>query len=165
MILLVCLILLILSFTVHLLWWRIKMPTHTTGVLLLIFFAMPIAYAIYLFCFEHAITLSLYEHTRLILLYVSCSFIYVIVYSAIEQQSPTLGMVSFIDQHHALGCTDNALMDFLNVDDEIKKRLSLMARSGWLTYKKDRWYLTKSGRRIARIFQCAASIFGLKRGG
>lgn len=164
MIIIICLGMLLLSFIIHLLWWRIKMPSRTTGMLLLIFLSVPaILFALGLS--RYITPDTTYSLSRLLLLYSTCSLVYVILYSAIEQQSPTLGMVSFINKHSERGCDDEALMLFLNAGEEIKKRLNLMQQSGWVIQQGQRWHLTKNGKRIAQLFQAAASIFGIKRGG
>lgn len=154
--------LLFLSFAIHVLWWRVRMPARTTNALLLVFFCMPFI-VVYGFHLQAA-----YTHTDMIrmgLLYTSCSLVYIILYSAIEQQSPTLRIIHFINHQGKSGCNNQSLISHLQANDEIKKRLELMEQGGWITPVQNRWQLTKKGWRIAFLFENTAAIFGIKSGG
>lgn len=158
MILFTAVALLFFAFMTHIVWWRVKRPAHTTSALLLLFIGFFII-AI------SALSLSFIEVMRLGLLYISCALSYIILYSAIEQQSPTLAMIHYIDLHGEKGCDDESLAHSLCTKSEIMKRLTLMEQSDWLLQKNMRWYLTKKGRRLAYLFDYAAKLFGLKIGG
>ncbi len=97
--------LLFIAFLLHILWWRIRMPVTSTGVLLLVFFVTPII--IVSFC---NMQMTMADFLRLILLYSSCALVYIILYSAIEQQSPTLAIVNTINSRGERGCEEDALL-------------------------------------------------------
>lgn len=164
MIILDCFAMLLIAFIAHLIWWRISMPSRTTAALLVIFLATPLL--LYVLGIQHfSFEDEKFTHARLLLLYISTSLVYVILYSAIEQQSPTLSMVNFLKQHQDRGCDDESLIAFCNTNNDISKRLLLMQQSGWVKYTNQRWHLTPSGLRVAKLFHTGANLFGLKVGG
>ncbi len=142
------------------------MPPNTTSALLFIFFGILIFSIIgYIWLSETPIILQLGEMIRFILLYTSCTLVYIILYSAIEQQSPTLAIINYINQHGKSGCDDQSLNKYLNASEGIEQRLSVIVQSGWIQSTESGWRLTKKGFRIAYIFEYAATIFGLNKGG
>jgi len=166
MILLLTSLLLLLSFTLHLIWWRKKMPIQTTKILLCVFFGMLIL-SITIYCSVHTswIALSFSEIMRFILLYSSCAFVYIILYSAIEQQSPTLAILHYIDSRGIHGCDGKSLVHYLSTLEEVKQRLFRMEQGEWIILMQGNWCLTKKGRYIAYLFECAAVFFRLGKGG
>tara|TARA_R110000868_G_scaffold69306_11_gene204266 strand:+ start:615 stop:995 length:381 start_codon:yes stop_codon:yes gene_type:complete len=100
-----------------------------------------------------------------IILYSSSSLVYIILYSAIEQESPTLAIVNFINQTGNSSHDIQSLNTHFNASNEIKNRLTIMEQTGWLTLNGSSWSLTEKGRNIATIFEYAARIFGLNKGG
>lgn len=157
---------LLLSFFIHVLWWRKKMPLNTTSTLLFIFFGTLIG-AIFLFaCYAKTLVRAQFpEVLQFLMLYSSCALVYIILYSAIEQQSPTLAIIDYINQHGENGCDNQSLNRYLNASQELEKRLMLMEQGKWITLTNQGWQLTKKGIRIAQIFEVAAIIFGLNKGG
>ncbi len=162
MVLVIAVALLSLSFATHLFLWRCKVPKHATSTLLLIFFIVPL-----IFCLitNAATMLPLFDILRLALLYFGCTLVYIILYSAIEQQSPTLSIIFCIKNHGITGCSDDALIQYLSADNVIKERLYLMNKEGWLKDSDKGWQLTKKGHRIAHLFDYTANIFCLGYGG
>lgn len=151
------------SFAIHVLWWRISMPVRTTGALLKIFFAsLAIALTIYALTAD---TISMPEIMQFSLLYGSSALVYIILYSAIEQESPTLAIVSYISQQGAERQSEQSLNQIFNGSHEIRQRLMLMQQTGWLNFDGRNWSLTEKGRRIARLFEYGAVMFGLNKGG
>ncbi len=159
--------LLFISFFAHLLWWHVKMPVRTSRALLLIFLVVPIiTFSICkLLGFPFTLSMSLPEIVSLFLFYTSCTLVYICLYSAIEQHSPTLTIITHIDEHGESGCEDNCVVQHLNPNEEIHKRLSIMKQVGWIQETVNNYILTKRGKRIATIFGYGATIFGLKKGG
>ena len=52
------------------------------------------------------IGVSLLDALRVLLFYVSCSLVYVCLYSAIEAQSPSLAIVSYVASCGSAGCSE-----------------------------------------------------------
>lgn len=158
--------LLFLAFMLHVLWWRIKFPVHTTNTLLLVFFATPLfIYVVYIYLFPTLVLFTISDIVRLILFYGSCALVYIILYSAIQQQSPTLAMVLYLYSKGKTGCDEDSLILYLSATNEIQKRFSLMEQGKWIFSLDETWYLTKKGLRAANFFEYSALVFGLKVGG
>jgi hypothetical protein len=156
----------ICSFAIHVLWWKTKMPLRSTAALLSVFFGvLLIALLAYGIWVPALVIAQLPQVFSFILLYSSGSLCYIILYSAIEQESPTLAIVDFINAQGNSGRDIHALNISFNASAEIKSRLTLMEQTGWLAFDGLSWSLTNKGRKIACIFESAATIFGLNKGG
>lgn len=166
MILILCTVLLLSSFVMHLLWWRLHVPKHSTQVLLVIFTLLPIVFwSSTISTMNIWSTFTNYDYLRLILLYMSCSLVYISLYSALEHQSPTLTIIDYIRQQGDEGCSDDGLENFLKPDGEIQRRFLAMDQVGWIKKDDKKWSLTKKGRQIAKLFNLGATILGLPLGG
>src|SRR5262249_15438455 len=88
--------LLFISFCVQLVLWRIFVPGRQIRALLVIFFLVPlIVFGVVQIAGIVLVTLSAAEIVRLAVFYVSCGLMYIVLYSAIEEQSPTLAIISY----------------------------------------------------------------------
>lgn len=157
MIILITILALFTGFCLHVLWWQIAMPRNSTLALLNVF-AWVLCMAL-IFMNDFAVILPF------ALLYLGCALVYIIMYSAIEQQSPTLSIVGLIYSAGHHGCDIQALKQQLKPDAQIKQRLNLIADSGMIMQRQGNWVLTFKGQNWARIFSLAAVVFGLERGG
>jgi len=108
-------------------------------------------------------TLSVAEIVRLGIFYVSCALTYIVLFSAIEQQSPTLAIISYVGERSR--CTAADLVDRFGKGRELSQRIELLARSKFVRHDGDRYRLAPSGRRFAKIFDAANRLFGLESGG
>lgn len=158
MILLIAILMLLGAFSVHLVWWRIKMPKYATKALLILFIIFFIVCALF-------IELTGVELMRLALLYTSCALVYIILYSAVEQQSPTLAIIHYIYRHGENGCNNDDLVSHVSPENEILNRLLQLEMSGWLVCQKGTLYLTDKGRGFAKLFDLSSGVFGTKQGG
>jgi hypothetical protein len=153
--------LLALSFIVQVVLWRLALPRKQTAALLFLFLIVPLIVFDAAAVSGHAIRLSPAELTRAILLYVSCSLAYIVLYSAIENQSPTLAIVSHLATVGAAGCTDPEIFTQFGTEDTLSNRVLAMQQGGWVSRDGDTMRLTPQGRFYARLFQCGSSVVGL----
>ena len=165
MILISAFFLLFISFVVHVVWWRIKVPTNTTRVFLFIFTIVLIMGLMLMQLLELINSYSWHDFMRFFLLYAGSALVYIILYSAIEQQSPTLALIDCISQHGEEGSDEESLKKIINPDKEIEARLLVMRNGRWLQSHDNIWRLTPTGKRIAYLFDYAAVLFGLSLGG
>jgi hypothetical protein len=89
--------LLLISFCSQLLLWRLWIPARQIRAILVIFLLAPllaVAGALIAGVPAFLAAFTAPEITRLVIFYVSCSLVYVVLYSAIEEKSPTLRRVS-----------------------------------------------------------------------
>jgi hypothetical protein len=149
------------SFLVHLVWWRVSLPKRQTRTLLVIFAVVPVLVAFTL----PRLHLSLPQVTLVALFDASCALTYIALYSAIEQQSPTLAIVSRLAAAGDAGCSEGELQQSFGQELPMANRLALMEQSSWLRVDGTSLVLTDEGRFFARLFDRAANVFGLAKGG
>ncbi len=144
--------------------WRIRLPRKHTPALLVLFALVPVV-AMFLGLVFHRLSFTPYDVVRIALLYVSFALGYVVIYSALEQQSPTLSIVAYVRKRGAAGCADSELFDVFGEGRALEGRLDVMSGGGWAEIREGRFKLTSSGRFFANSFALAARVFGLPTGG
>jgi hypothetical protein len=153
--------LLLLAFLAQVAIWRLSLPKSQTRALLVLFALIPpfvfgIAWAT-----QHPIVLSAAELARVGVLYVSCALAYIVLYSAIEMQSPTLAIVSHLAAGGSAGSTDDDLFARFGRDDTLRSRILAIEQGGWVCRTGDVIMLTPSGRFYAGLFDRGSTIVGL----
>jgi len=160
--------LLMLAFVAHVIAWRIHLPRRPIRALLCIFAATPLVALPIYFAIEPLPVLtdtSLADALRILLFYVSCSLVYVVLYSAIEAQSPSLAIVSYIASCGSAGCTEADFADHVIDDESISTRIAAMKAGGMIVINDGKCTLTPAGRLWATLFEFAGDIFRLPLGG
>ena len=102
---------------------------------------------------------------RLALLLASISLAYIAVYSAIEDDSPSMAMVKMAWQAGDKGCAES---DFRAVMDDrlfLDRRIDAMERDGWVDRSGGNLILTPLGRLWATVFFKAQLVLGMDEGG
>jgi len=158
-------VLLLMTFIMHIIWWRLRLPKNAFMALLSLFGSVLIGFSLYGYFHLAILAISIYQLTEFILLYASCALVYIILYSAIEQQSPTLLIIDYLRQFGANGCEEASLYSYIRPEDEMTKRLLLMEQSGLVKIINDCSILSPKGERMAALFYYGARLFGLKSGG
>jgi len=156
--------LLILAFVVHVIIWRVHPPRRSIRALLCIFAATPLVAVPIYFAIEPLPALtdaSLAGALRILLFYVSCSLVYVCVYSAIEVQSPSLAIVLYVASCGSAGCADAEIANHIIGDDSISTRLATMEAGGMIAVSDGKCTLTPAGRLWAAFFEFASNILRL----
>jgi len=157
--------LLLASFLVQLAVWRVAFPRSQTRALLVIFAIVPVAAAVLAFAGNHALRVSPPDATRFLLAYIGFALAYAVLYSAIEHRSPALSIISQVAEAGAEGCSTADLQARFAEDDPIADRVRIMLQGAWLCSSDDLITLTPQGKAYAMIFEYAAGIVGLAKGG
>src|SRR6202521_3942447 len=97
-------VLLALSLLTHLCVWRVRLPQRQIRALLVVFSITPAAVLLAGHLLRMVPALSAAEIVRVALFYASCSLVYIILYTAIEVQSPTLAIVMHVSRAGEEGC-------------------------------------------------------------
>lgn len=156
--------LLLFAFFVHVVIWRLALPRGHTSALLTIFTAVPIVFLCVAF-FAAGFQMAASDILRLALFYASLALMYIVIYSAIEMESATLSIVSFVARAGAAGRTEEELSLKFGRGATIEGRLKEMERGGWIFATPDRLTLTARGKFYATLFDGASTVFGLSKGG
>lgn len=122
---------------VHLILWRVRMPRHHTSALLIIF-ALVFLLAIPVLL---GAVPTWPDRLRIALLYLAASLCYVITYSAIEGDSPTLSLMRLLDQHGKEGMPARDVDHFLAQRPFVKARLAALILSGHVREEGGRYRL------------------------
>ena len=158
--------LLFLSFCAQLVLWRIFIPGRQIRSLLVIFVLVPLIAVGILQITGSPIVLAMLsaaEIVRLAIFYVSCALTYIVLYSAIEEQSPTLR--NYFLCGGKVRCTEADLVDTFGKGRELSQRIELLARSEFVRHEGDRYRLAPAGHRFAKLFDAANRLFGIESGG
>jgi hypothetical protein len=139
-ILLVAIVPFVVALGLHLVWWRIRLPSNQTIALLFIFVAVFAVATVAVFCWIPFVQLL-----RATLLYVASSFSYIITYSGFEGDSPTLGFMRAIDASGDKGLSDAEVSAFLERRPFLQARLAALLRSGHV--REENGYYFVSGHR------------------
>jgi hypothetical protein len=161
-------VLLTLAFVVHVITWRIHRPRRPIRVLLCIFAATPLVAVPIYFAFGSLPAVngaSLADSARILLFYVSFSLVYVILYSAIEVQSPSLAIVSYVASCGSAGCSETDIANHIIDDEGVSARIDSMKAAKMIVIGDGRCALTLSGRLWVELFEFAGNIFRLPLGG
>jgi len=154
--------LLVLAWIAHVVIWRTRLPQHQTRALLFTFAAV---LAVWLFTIDHGST-SLFETLQLSLLYGSVSFCYVITYSAVEGDSPTLSLINLLAEKKDFGVPADEISGFLLQRPFVKARLATLVHSGLVRKEGDRYLITGQPSLPFRIILGFRKLYGpISKGG
>jgi len=160
------------AFTLHIIAWRIYIPRRQTKILLLIFLGVLLLGSLILFRFAAAIsTFGMHPPTAMVgcfrmwLFVVTLILAYMITYSAIEADSPSLLIILKI---HAAGSSglDKELVA-LQLDDGvlIKPRLNDLLVDKMAELHHEKYRLKAKGAFMARLFTFHRNLIRANKGG
>jgi hypothetical protein len=163
----------LVSFCIHLTVWRIKLPKRQTKTLLLIMFSVLGAALLLLRTYGSELTLSrgwpvpvsAGDYLHLALLNISLILSYVITYSAIEADSPSLVIVMTVAAAGPGGIAESEFESFVNDDKLVKPRIRDLILDKMAYIDSGRYRLTTKGLIFARLFIFYRALLGRGKGG
>lgn len=133
-------------FAVHLAWWRVALPRRQRAVLLGFFLLGGLALAplagLLLFWFGLE-PLSFVQWLNVGLAVVAFALAYVVTYSALEADSPTLSLVRYIASSGSAGVREEELRDFMASRPFVGARLSALVEEGMVLEREGRIHLAE----------------------
>lgn len=160
--LLSALALLALAWLLHLAWWRIRVPRRQLMALLGVFIAVAAVAGLACMAFGLPAFLARAETAAILALYVGAASCYLIIYTGIEQTSPSLVIVRALESARVQGCSGEELASLITDDQFLRPRLEALALDGLLVAGPDGWALTEQGRRAARVASAIAQFFHIE---
>jgi hypothetical protein len=159
--------LLLLAFVVHVVIWRVRPPKRSIRALLGIFATTPLVAVPIFMAIEPSavIDASLSDALRVLLFYVPSSLVYVCLYSAIEAQSPSLAIVSYVAGCGSAGCSEADIANHIIDGEGVSARIDSMKAARMIVVGDGRCALTPGGRLWAELFEFAGNVFRLPLGG
>jgi len=147
---------------IHLIIWKIRLPKHQIRALLLTFSAV---FALWILTPAHGST-PLLDTLQISLLYVSVSFCYVITYSAVEGDSPTLSLMNLLAEKKEEGLPSDEISGFLLQRPFVKARLAALMHSGLVRKENDRYIIAGRPSLPFRIILGFRRLYGpISKGG
>jgi hypothetical protein len=146
------------AWVLHALWWRLAPPRRHTAALAALFAVVPLVAAVaFPDCLPRAADLP-----AALALYLGAAACYLIVYTGIEQTSPTLVLVRALERAGPGGCSREDLAGLITDDLFVRPRLEALAMDGIVARGPGGWALTQRGRRAARAATWLARFFGIR---
>ena len=153
------------AFLAHLVLWRIWLPRPATNVLLGLFFGT-LAVGLLVAAWPLGLISSPWQMLQVSLFHTAFSLAYIIVYTGIEETSPTLAVVRAVQLAGAQGCSREDLEKVVNDADFLEPRLETLQASGLIVEEAENCRLTNKGVKLARLMTCISTTFlNLPKGG
>ncbi len=149
------------AWLVHAAVWQVRIPRRQTRAILLIFAG---TLAVGLYAGVHLLP-GFLDCGRAALFFLACTAAYVVTYSAIEADSPSLAIMLRIARAGAGGIAAHAVVREMSDEVLIIPRIADLVRDGMVCVSDARYLLTPKGRRFVRIFIGWRALLGLPRGG
>lgn len=166
------LILFCLSFLLHVVLWKIKLPKRQTKGLLQIFFGTLIGGLFvlwinsqYFYFFVMYVPNTFIEYLHISVLFISLAFVYVVTYPAIEADSPSLVMIMTIANAGVNGLDKKEFERILNDDLLVKPRLKDIIADKMAYLESGKYKLTPKGILLTYIFVIYRKILNAPKGG
>lgn len=161
------------AFLLHMAVWRVRVPERQTKVLLLIMFSVLAAALAFLkagggrFAGELGLPApeTAGDFLHLALINISLVLSYMITYSAMEADSPSLVIVMAVEGAGPAGLEEDALRRCFNDDRMLKPRIRDLLLDKLVEMDAGVYRLTAKGRSFAAIFTAYRRLLGRGKGG
>lgn len=161
-----------LAFLLHLIMWKIHLPRRQTKTILQIFFGVLIVCLLILWLaplfidnINTFISLTLPEYLLIVLFFVSLTLAYVITYSAIEADSPSLVMVMTVANAGPQGLNKEEFNRIMTDDILVMPRVRDLLRDKMVYMDGDKYRLTLKGFLFAYLFIHYRNLLNAPEGG
>lgn len=148
-----------IAFILHFIIWKIRIPRRQTNALFAIFFGICIL-GIFLFAKS-----GFFESLYIFVLFSSLTLAYIITYSAIEVDSPSLSLVTAFDNNAKAGLSREDISKFMTDSKLVIPRISDLVRDKLVYSDSGKFKLTAKGKNFIRIFILYRRLLGAQKGG
>lgn len=152
--------------------WKIHLPRRQTKTLLRIFFSVLIFGFVVFLClpyfypgFIKFCPSEISEYVHISFFFISLTLAYIITYSAIEVDSPSLLMINEIASAGLKGLDKTAFMRSMSDEILVKPRLKDLINDNMAYLDGDKYKLTLKGTVLAGVIILYRRILGLPKGG
>ena len=157
-----------LAFLLHLIIWKVRMPKRQTKTILQIFFGVLISGIIFLYIKQPALLKgdffsfeSFIEYFHISIFFTSLTLGYIITYSALEADSPSLVMIMLILDAGPSGLDIGAFTQRLNDDLLVKPRIEDLLRDKLVCMDGEKYLLTPKGNSFVTIITFYRKLINL----
>ncbi len=155
----------VFAFFIHVLLWRVRVPRREWRALVLVFTVIAVL-ALTAVLISPRLARFGMSTPRLILaglLFGGLGIVYLILFSALESDSPTLTMLQLVRQHRRSGITESELAHRSAKRAYARVRLQQMLRDGLAEQAGSRIRATRRGKRVTLIVLVYCRMLGLGR--
>jgi len=154
--------LLALAWVIHLVIWRVRLPRRHIATLLVVFAAVFAGWLVA----GLSTAISCVEHFQIAMLYGSAALSYVITYSAIEGDSPTLSLMQALAKMGDEGLSDSSLDAFVAQRPFVKARIAALIQSGLVREENGSYVLDGKPSLFFRLILGFRKLYGpIAKGG
>jgi hypothetical protein len=156
------------SFLLHWIIWRIKIPRRQTASLLAIFMGsllVGLAALGVVPALQRFTPVGFWQYAHVAIFQIAMSLAYIVAYSAIEERSPTMALMSFVAAAGERGRTQEELFALLKGFLPIEARLNALLRDGMFVEVDGRYRLTAKGKAWDYSFNVWRHLTRLRKGG
>ena len=160
-----------LAFLVHLTVWRIRLPKRQTKTLLCIFFGTLLIGLFVLWSAKFILQINtlapdtLSEYLHIFLFVTSFTLAYMITYSALEADSPSLVMIMSIANAGPTGLPQEKFKQLMSDEMLIIPRVRDLLRDNLVYAEGEKYKLTAKGTVFTRIFILYRQMLNIKQKG
>lgn len=160
------------AFLVHYAVWKVRVPLRQTRAILVIFFSTLGTVIVMLpLIVSHfsppglSLPLNPATYLHIICFVTAATLAYMITYTVIEVDSPSLVMALAINKAGNAGMPETDFCAMMNDTLLVEPRIRDMLRDGLATKEGDVYQLTSKGRRMAHLFVVHRRLLGAGMGG
>ena len=150
------------AFLLHLVVWRLRYPRNPVKTLILLFGTVALAGIIFLSWYA---SYTAVQYAHIIMFFFSLFICYLITYSAIEADSPSLVIVLQVAQAGKDGLPCGSVKEALGNDLLIEPRLKDLVESGLVDLSGSTYKINEKGRLLLLPFLIYRNFLGLGKGG
>ncbi len=161
-----------IAFIIHVVLWRVRLPKRQVKVILQVFIIVFSVGIFVLWKFHLSFPflgttqpVNVPEYLQVSLLFFSLTAAYMITYTALEADSPSLVIVSTIIDAGPEGLEKKCFDELVDDDVLIKPRVYDLDRDKMIYMDKGRYRLTSKGLVMARIFVVYRKLMNIKKKG
>jgi|SaaInlStandDraft_4_1057021.scaffolds.fasta_scaffold17051_2 hypothetical protein len=159
----------LISFAIHLILWRIKQPTNSVRVIIVIFICIPILCLTFfnLGYFDnllnsYSIVLSLAEILHIHLFYITLSAIYLLVYLGLPEDSPSLFIIISLSNSLKNGLSIDELNELITDDIFLLPRVNFLIDEKLISLSNGKYILNPKGKTFLKTFLIIQKIYNLQ---
>lgn len=164
--------LLFLAFVLHVFIWRLRIPDRQGKAILIVFAATLVAAILAVVWLSPSegdwwgrLMGQFMKSVNWITLYIICTLAYLISFTAIEADSPSLVMVEMIREAGERGIAPETLRNSIAKDNLVVPRISDLVRDKMVVNEHDRLFLTPKGKLLSQLFKHQRRLFRMGPGG
>ena len=165
-----CITLVLIAIFLHLILLKnqVKLSQNPTVILLFIFISVLCIGLIGAYFLNKKYSFlpnGIWQNLHVIIFYVPVMLSYIITYLALEDDSPTMTIVRFVEQAKGEGRTIKQIRQIISDEALILPRIDTMFKDGWVEFRDDKYYITVKGKAFNQIFALGLKPLNITREG